>query len=284
MTEDVDERRSATLPLLEAVHWDMNRLWHEHWPAETTAELGRDVRWLLVFSGSVEVQIPGGSPALRLQAGDAALLAPDAACSLVAVDDSELAFADLRPAGVRISATATVLRRFTADNEGVVALVRTCPVDGNCSREAACSRSSWAPSYAGLIGAATEASWGEAGGHVSATHPDPELARVLAIVSDSLDENWTVDRMARLAHLSRSSLIDRFKRATGRSPMGIVRSLRMREARGLLMDRNRAVGTVAFAVGYGSAAAFSRVFSGHHGVSPQAWRSDISRSVARKAK
>jgi AraC-like DNA-binding protein len=284
MGEDVDERRSVTLPPFEAVYWDMSRLWHEHWPAETTAELSRDVRWLLVFSGSVEVRIPGGPPALILHAGDAALLAPHAVCSLVAVGDSDLAFADLRPVGVRITATATVLPRFAADNEGVVALVRSCPLEGKCSREAGCSRSSWAPSYAGLIGAATEASWNETSGYVNATHPDPELARVLAVVSDSLDEKWTVDRMARLAHLSRSSLVDRFKRATGRSPMGIVRSLRMHEARRLLMDRNRAVGTVAFAVGYGSVAAFSRVFSGHHGVSPQAWRADITRSVAGQAK
>jgi AraC-like DNA-binding protein len=52
----------------------------------------------------------------------------------------------------------------------------------------------------------------------------------------------------------------------------VLRDVRMQVARKLLRDPGRTVTQVAFAVGYGSTAAFSRAFSAHQGIAPQEWR------------
>lgn len=101
---------------------------------------------------------------------------------------------------------------------------------------------------------------------------DNAVATVVAAVTARPGEAWTVERMARLAHLSRSALGDRFRCSLGLGPSELLREVRMREARRLLRDPSRSVAHVAYAVGYGSTAAFSRAFSSHHGIGPQAWR------------
>jgi AraC-like DNA-binding protein len=95
---------------------------------------------------------------------------------------------------------------------------------------------------------------------------------VLAALAERPGEPWTLDRMAGLVHLSRSALTDRFRRTTGHSPMRMLREVRMNQARHLLTKQCLAVTRVAFEVGYGSVAAFSRAFTAEHGVSPLAWR------------
>ncbi|WP_036967188.1 helix-turn-helix transcriptional regulator, partial [Promicromonospora kroppenstedtii] len=96
------------------------------------------------------------------------------------------------------------------------------------------------------------------------------VADVVAALAASPGEPWTLDRMAALVHLSRSALTERFRRATGHSPMRMLREVRMHRARTLLIDRCLPVTRVAFEVGYGSVAAFSRAFTTDHGRSPLA--------------
>ena len=57
--------------------------------------------------------------------------------------------------------------------------------------------------------------------------------------------------------------------------MELLREVRMQRARELLGE-SVPVTRVAFEVGYGSVAAFSRAFAAQHAVSPQAWRSSAS--------
>ena len=111
---------------------------------------------------------------------------------------------------------------------------------------------------------------------------DSEVADVLAALTSRPGESWTLDRMAGLVHLSRSALTDRFRRTVGRSPMQMVREVRMQHARRLLGEPSVPVTRIAFEVGYGSVAAFSRAFAEQHGASPQAWRATTS--VAGNAK
>ncbi|MGI5189801.1 helix-turn-helix transcriptional regulator [Promicromonospora sp. CA-289599] len=102
---------------------------------------------------------------------------------------------------------------------------------------------------------------------------DTAVAHVVAELVARPGEPWTLDEMAGLVHLSRSALTGRFRRATGHSPMRVLREVRMHRARTLLAVERLSVTRVAFEVGYGSVAAFSRAFAVDHGVSPLAWRS-----------
>jgi AraC-like DNA-binding protein len=159
-----------------------------------------------------------------------------------------------------------VVRDFSARHHGVHELVRTCPL------QAECRASAFAASYGGLIGASMVVAWLQDEGLGDEPASDPAVSTVVsALAADPADE-WTVGRMARLVHLSRSALAERFRRELGRSPAQVLREIRMQQARRLLADDNRSVGEVGRAVGYGSSAAFSRAFSAHHRMAPQEWR------------
>ncbi|MEU4388154.1 AraC family transcriptional regulator [Promicromonospora sp. NPDC023805] len=109
---------------------------------------------------------------------------------------------------------------------------------------------------------------------------DPVVAHVVAELAARPGEPWTLDEMAGLVHLSRSALTGRFRRATGHSPMRMLREVRMHRARTLLTVERLSVTQVAFEVGYGSVAAFSRAFAADHGVSPLAWRAGLATSTS----
>jgi AraC-like DNA-binding protein len=226
--------------------------------------------WALVLAG--EVVLETASETQSLAEGDAVLVDARTAHRLTASkrhEESVLVVADLHMAvPVRRLPSPLVVRGFGNRHACIMALVAKCPL------ERACRSSLFAVGYGSLVGAAMTASWEDDQGG-GAEQQDEAVAAVVAAVTARPAEPWTVERMARLVHLSRSALGERFRRALGRGPAEVLRDVRMREARRLLGDVSRPVEYVASAVGYGSTAAFSRAFSSHHGLAPQAWR-DVS--------
>lgn len=79
-------------------------------------------------------------------------------------------------------------------------------------------------------------------------------------VAAHLDEEWTLERLARLAHMSTEHLRRLCRRQLGRSPMHQVIFLRMRRAAELLSTTNEKVESIAAAVGYQNPFAFSNTF------------------------
>ncbi|NUR98698.1 MAG: helix-turn-helix transcriptional regulator [Kribbellaceae bacterium] len=206
--------------------------------------------WFLVLSGTAYLETATGVTSLG--AGDA-----------------DLAIGDLR---VVVAAepvpSPLVIRGFAGRHPGVAELVRSCPLDG------ACRASLFAEGYGTLIGAAMTDSWLDDQG-ASGDERDPLVARVLdAVVADPA-QKWSVESLASLVHLSRSALSARFQKALGRSPVRMLREVRMGEARRLLSEPGLPVEAVAARCGYGSIAAFSRAFAADHGSSPQSWRAAV---------
>jgi AraC-like DNA-binding protein len=80
-----------------------------------------------------------------------------------------------------------------------------------------------------------------------------------------------VERLARLAGLSRSVFAERFTAMVGHPPMHYLALWRMQIAARLLIDGG-AVAATAAAVGYESEAAFSRAFKRLVGHAPKTWR------------
>ncbi|MEU8343384.1 AraC family transcriptional regulator [Spirillospora sp. NPDC048832] len=223
--------------------------------------------WALVLAG--ELTLETAFETQSLTEGDAVLIDARTAYRLAASErhgESALVVGDLRMAvPIRRMPSPLVVRGFGTRHGGVMALVTQCPL------ERACRPTLFAASYGNLIGAAMTTSWQEDQG-ADTGPPDEAVTAVVAAVAARPAEPWTVEGMARLVHLSRSALGERFRRALGRGPAEVLREIRMREARRLLGDPSRPVEYIASAVGYGSTAAFSRAFSSHHGVAPQAWR------------
>lgn len=101
---------------------------------------------------------------------------------------------------------------------------------------------------------------------------DPVVGRALTLLHGDPVRAWTIESLARAAHLSRSALAERFRRLIGQPPMQYLAHWRMQLAAGLLNESHGTVAAVASAVGYGSEAAFSRAFKKLVGASPSEWR------------
>lgn len=101
---------------------------------------------------------------------------------------------------------------------------------------------------------------------------DAYVGRALSLLHGEPGHDWTLESLARAVGLSRSALADRFKQFTGQPPMQYLAQWRMQIAAGMLAEGNANIAAVAFDVGYGSEAAFSRAFKKLVGMAPSAWR------------
>lgn len=98
------------------------------------------------------------------------------------------------------------------------------------------------------------------------------VARASALISSRFREEITLCDLARELFVSPSYLSRVFSRATGVPLTEYVNSVRIEEAKRLLLGTSRSVGEIAYAVGYSSATHFDRVFKRHNGKTPLAFR------------
>lgn len=100
----------------------------------------------------------------------------------------------------------------------------------------------------------------------------PRLTRAMERILESPGRRHTVDSLADVACMSRSSFARRFAEAFGSPPMTFVKTIRLKRAARLLDCEAMPVDEVARQVGYSSRSHFSRAFKEQFGVSPVAFR------------
>jgi transcriptional regulator GlxA family with amidase domain len=98
------------------------------------------------------------------------------------------------------------------------------------------------------------------------------LEPLLAWLDAHLDEEITVERMARRAGTSTRTLVRHFKEQTGTTPLRWLHRARVRRGQHLLETTAYPVERIAEQVGFGSAAAFRERFKQTTGVSPRGYR------------
>lgn len=108
---------------------------------------------------------------------------------------------------------------------------------------------------------------------------DPAVSCALNLIHTRYSDPLDIGILAREAGLSRTVLGERFGRVIGEPPMHYCTRWRLRQAAIMLRDCNRRAGDVAFAVGFGSAEAFSRAFKRVYGKPPATWRRDVRASI-----
>jgi AraC family transcriptional activator of mtrCDE len=103
---------------------------------------------------------------------------------------------------------------------------------------------------------------------------DPQLARAVEVILARPADPHSLESIAKVAGMSRSSFSERFTRTFGRPAMDFLRETRLRRGADLLRATDLPVETVAHRVGFQSRSHFSRAFAGQYGVDPTTFRTE----------
>jgi AraC family transcriptional regulator, activator of mtrCDE len=101
---------------------------------------------------------------------------------------------------------------------------------------------------------------------------DNRLARALRAILERSAEPFTVETLASVAGMSRSSFAARFTEAFGQTPMSLLRAARLRRARELLGTTEKPVAQIAPEAGFTGRSHFSRLFRKLYSVDPTSFR------------
>lgn len=101
---------------------------------------------------------------------------------------------------------------------------------------------------------------------------DSSLAPVIAWMAEHLEEQLTLEAIARRAHTSVRTLSRRFRQQIGQTPMGALADMRLRQARSLLETTDETIERIAVATGLGSGANLRTHFVRAIGTGPIAYR------------
>jgi len=101
---------------------------------------------------------------------------------------------------------------------------------------------------------------------------DPQIARALRLIREHPDRQWTVPKMAAAVSLSRSAFAERFRAATGETPMQNLTRFRMARAAEYLRGSMAGIREIARATGYDSEVSVSKAFRRQFGTSPGSYR------------
>ncbi|MEM7098364.1 MAG: AraC family transcriptional regulator [Pseudomonadota bacterium] len=113
---------------------------------------------------------------------------------------------------------------------------------------------------------------GEQAVGLAAALKDPKIYKALVRMQAEPQAKWSVEQLAELAAMSRSTFAERFKTLLGESPMEYLTRWRMQLAYNMLDEERLSVLEVALRSGYESEASFAKAFKRIIGVGPGAVR------------
>lgn len=98
---------------------------------------------------------------------------------------------------------------------------------------------------------------------------DPFLENVFQIINENIeDPSFNVEALASKAFTSRSNLFKKIKPLSGKSPVALIREVRMEKAKLLLETQKFSVKEIAEKVGYEDSSYFARVYKKYFGETP----------------
>lgn len=103
---------------------------------------------------------------------------------------------------------------------------------------------------------------------------DSQIGAALRHIHASVGKGTSLAELARVAGMSRTAFVAKFKDLVGQPPLAYAIQWRMSLARDALRTTDRPVGELAFRFGYASESAFSTAFRREVGCSPRAYRND----------
>ena len=98
------------------------------------------------------------------------------------------------------------------------------------------------------------------------------LGQVMQYIDRHYNEKITLEQLAKRTHISKSYLTRRFRQFTGETIVNYINKLRIQYAREMLVNSEKNITEIAWAVGFDSPKYFHRVFKKETGESPAAFR------------
>ena len=105
-----------------------------------------------------------------------------------------------------------------------------------------------------------------------AVSSDYSIARAQHYIEQHYMENITVEKLANLGYMAKTSFNRRFKNELGITPIEYLIEVRIKKAKLMLKRRNNQITEIAMRCGFGSSAHFSSCFQKHVGITPSEYR------------
>jgi len=111
---------------------------------------------------------------------------------------------------------------------------------------------------------------------VSKNHGDEEIVSVQDWLEKNFNEQISLDKMMNVCNLGKKTLMRRFKKATGDTPLIYLQKLRIENAKRLLESKKDSFNEITWKVGYNDTSSFHKVFKSETGLTPIEYRSKFS--------
>lgn len=96
------------------------------------------------------------------------------------------------------------------------------------------------------------------------------MDKVIEIITDNIsEENFSVESMADVFCMSRSSLLRKIKTLFNQSPIELIRTIKLKKSAELIQEGKYRIGDVCYMVGINSPSYFSKLFFKQFGLSPK---------------
>lgn len=105
-----------------------------------------------------------------------------------------------------------------------------------------------------------------------AVSPDYSLARAQHYIEQHYMEHITVEKLAALGYMSKTTFNRRFKNEIGITPIDYLIDVRIKRAKLMLKRKENQMTDIAMRCGFGSSAHFSSCFQKHAGLTPSEYR------------
>lgn len=111
---------------------------------------------------------------------------------------------------------------------------------------------------------------------------DRRISIALRSIHSKPSYRWSLEGLAKLSGMSRTSFAVRFREVVGLPPLTYVLNWRMRLAERELSETDHSVADIAWSLGYGSESAFSNAFSRATGLSPGRFRKEAMQTYSER--
>ena len=103
------------------------------------------------------------------------------------------------------------------------------------------------------------------------------VGNVIGALENDYAKDWSLDELVEVAHMSRSNLMQIFRKATGQPPIEYLLRLRLQKATELLCNDELSITEIAFKVGFNDGNYFTRQFKQVYQQSPREYRNALKK-------